>query len=358
MKNILHKGLVFLSLIFSGALLVSHFAAYINPNTLSFPAFFGLAFPYLLIINASFILYWLLRQRWTFLLPLFVILISYGNVSKFYQLSEGDEVVVSDSVQLNVLSYNVRLFDRYKWTKDPNTPQNIINLINSQEPDVVCLQEYRSTTEGFLSLSNLKKELGMSHVYYNNIKGGVIIFSKHPIVNQAQILFENDHLCKAIFIDISIKGKLLRVYNLHLESNRFVGKNYDFIKKDDYEGNREEFDEVKDISLRLIYAFQRRAEQALKIRQHIDQSPNPVLICGDFNDTPNSYAYRQLSKGFKDAFVEQGKGISTTYLGDFPSFRIDYLLYPKDMTCIRYNRIKKKYSDHYPICATFTFNEN
>ncbi|MDE5424344.1 endonuclease/exonuclease/phosphatase family protein [Ancylomarina sp. DW003] len=355
MKKILHRGLVLFSLIFSGALLVSYSAAYINPGTIGFPAFFGLAYPYLLFANLLFVFYWMFRRKWTFLLPLIVILIGYSSIGDFFQLSGGDKKVAADLKPLNVLSYNVRSFDRYKWTKDPNTPNNIIKLINSQEPDVVCLQEYRSTINGFLSLKNLMKELGMRYVHYSNRKSGVAIFSKHKILKKASLSFGNEHLCKAIYADLQIKNKVLRVYNLHLESNRFVGKNYNFIKKEEYQGNEEDLDEIKDISLRLSHAFARRAEQALQIKEHVNQAPHETLICGDFNDTPNSYAYHQLSKGMKDAFVEQGKGISTTYSGDFPSFRIDYLLYSEAIDCIKYDRIRKRYSDHYPICGSFVF---
>ncbi len=355
MKKILHKGLVIFSLIFSGSLLISYSAAYINPSSIGFPAFFGLAYPYLLLINLLFVIYWIIRRKWSFLLPLAIILLGYGSISDFVQFSRGDKPVLADSKTINVLSYNVRSFDRYQWTKDPNTPDNIIKLINSQEPDVVCLQEYRSTKTGFLSLHNLKKALGMKYVHYSNKRSGVAIFSKYPFVKEASLSFGNDHLCKAIFTDISIKGKLFRVYNLHLESNRFVGKNYKFIKKDDFEGNEEDLNEIKDISLRLSHAFARRAEQALRIKDHIKQSPNPSLVCGDFNDTPNSYTYHQLSKDMSDAFVEQGMGISTTYSGAFPSFRIDYLLYSEGLTCTKYERIRKAYSDHYPISGRFVF---
>jgi len=355
LKKVLHKGLVAFSLIFSGALLISYSAAYINPATISFPAFFGLAFPYLLVINFLFVFYWLFRRKWSFLLPLVVILVGYGSISDFFQLSTGEKTILASSEQLNILSYNVRSFDRYKWTKDPNTPRNIIKLINSQEPDIVCLQEYRSTSKGFLSLRSLKKELGMKYVHYSSEMSGVAIFSKYRIKKKASLSFGNEHLCKAIYADLLIKNKILRVYNLHLESNRFVGKNYKFIKKDEYKGDEQDLNEIKDISFRLSSAFARRSEQALQIKDHIKQSPHVALVCGDFNDTPNSYTYHQLSKNMKDAFVEQGKGISTTYSGDFPSFRIDYLLYSQGLVCTEYDRIRKRYSDHYPIRGTFAF---
>ncbi|RXQ94948.1 hypothetical protein EO244_07815 [Ancylomarina salipaludis] len=355
MKKLLHKGLVVFSLIFSGALLISYSAAHINPATLGFPAFFGLAYPYLLFANLLFVFYWMFRRKWSFLLPLAIILIGYDSMGDFFQLSRGDKSLSADLKPIKVLSYNVRSFDRYKWTKDPNTPNNIIKLINSQEPDVVCLQEYRSTPAGFLSLQSLIKELGMPYVHYSNKKTGVVIFSKYKIIKKESLTFGKGHLCKAIYADILVQGKPIRVYNLHLESNRFIGKNYKFITKEEYQGNEEDLADIKDISLRLSQAFARRAEQALQIKKQVKQSPYETLVCGDFNDTPNSYTYHQLSKGMRDAFVEQGVGISTTYSGDFPSFRIDYLLHTEGITCTKYNRIRKRYSDHYPICASFVF---
>jgi len=276
-------------------------------------------------------------------------------VGGFMQLSQGEKVITADLQPINVLSYNVRSFDRYQWTKDPNTPNNIIKLINSQEPDVVCLQDYRSTLKGFLTLPNLKKKLGMKYVSYSNKHNGVAIFSRYKMINKGIIPFGKEHLCKAIYADLQVKDKVLRVYNLHLESNRFVGKNYKFIKKEEYQGNEEDLEEIKDISSRLNQAFVRRAHQAVQIKKHIKQSPHKTIVCGDFNDTPNSYTYHRLIKNLKDAFVEKGRGISTTYSGDFPSFRIDYLLYSEGLVCSKYERIRKRYSDHYPICGSFVF---
>lgn len=355
MKKILHKGLVVFSLIFSGALLISYSAAYINPGSIGFPAFFGLAYPYLLFANLLFVVYWIFRRKWSFLLPLIVILIGYSRLGGFMQLSKGETEITADLQPINILSYNVRSFDRYQWTKDPNTPNNIIKLINSQEPDVVCLQDYRSTVKGFLLLPNLMKELGMKYVFYSNKRNGVAIFSNYKIINKGIIPFGKEYLCKAIYADLQVRGRVLRIYNLHLESNRFVGKNYKFIKKVEYQGNEEDLKEIKDIFSRLSQAFVRRAQQAVQIKKHIKQSPHQTIVCGDFNDTPNSYTYHSLAKDLSDAFVEKGRGISITYSGDFPSFRIDYLLYSKGIVCTKYDRIRKRYSDHYPICGSFVF---
>ena len=87
---------------------------------------------------------------------------------------------------------------------------------------------------------------------------------------------------------------------------------------------------VKNLTTRLMIANKNRAHQAEEIQRHIDGSPYPVILCGDFNDTPLSYTYRQLSRKLTDSFIEKGRGIGNTYIGGFPSFRIDYVggLYP------------------------------
>ena len=94
------------------------------------------------------------------------------------------------------------------------------------------------------------------------------------------------------------------------------------------------------------------------VSQHINNSPYPVIVCGDFNDTPVSYTYHQLSKNLNDAFVESGKGINYTYSGILPVFRIDYILYDDFFKSHDYNVNKIKISDHYPVSCNFSKREN
>lgn len=92
-----------------------------------------------------------------------------------------------------------------------------------------------------------------------------------------------------------------------------------------------------------------RAFQARKVADHIKKSPYPVIVCGDFNDTPVSYAYRKVKGELKDAFVEAGWGISNSYNGELPSFRIDYILHDKKFKAVNYSRDRVVYSDHFPV---------
>jgi len=354
LKNFLHKSLVVFSLIFSGSLLISYLAANINPANFWLPAFWGLAYPYLLVINILFVIYWMIRKRWSFLIPLIAILIGYQSFSNFIQFNFSAKSENTEN-SIDVLSYNVRSFDIYKWTKDPKTPENIIQLIKNAKAGIICFQEFRTTKSGLLSIYNLKKELDTKHSIRSKHGTGTAIFSQYPIIHQGEISFEKGNLCGAIFADVKIGKKTLRIYNLHLESNRFVGKNYKFINKKEFKADEQELDEIKDISFRLRYAFIRRSKQAQIIRAHIDKSPHPTIVCGDFNDTPQSFTYKTLSDDFSDCFKDKGFGISTTYAGDFPSFRIDYILHDKHIKCNKYQRIKKHYSDHFPIISNLSF---
>jgi endonuclease/exonuclease/phosphatase family metal-dependent hydrolase len=99
----------------------------------------------------------------------------------------------------------------------------------------------------------------------------------------------------------------------------------------------------------LKNAFIKRARQADMLAEKISESPYPVIICGDFNDTPVSYTYKKIKSSLSDSFMEAGSGIGSTYSKIFPSFRIDYSLHESNMKAIYTERVRLKLSDHYPV---------
>jgi len=356
-RNVLHKILVLFSLIFSGALLLSYLAPYISPEKFWPIAFGGLAYPYLLGVNFLFVCYWAFRKKWSFILPLIAILIGYQHLSGFVQFNFSGKINPQEEA-IKIITYNVRSFDKYEWTNDPKTPNNILKTISETDAGIICLQEFRYTLSGLLSLNNLKYKMGSKAYFYSSKRNSTAIFSKYPIINKGEISFEKGNLCDAIYADLLVGNKTIRVYNLHLESNRMGRKNYAFINKKEFNADEKEIEEIKDISVRLRQAFQRRAKQARIIRKHINQSPYPVIVSGDFNDTAYSYTYHTIKEQLSDCFQEKGKGISTTYSGDFPSFRIDFILHDTHFSCLNYRRIKKQYSDHFPVFSVFKFSDS
>jgi endonuclease/exonuclease/phosphatase (EEP) superfamily protein YafD len=112
-------------------------------------------------------------------------------------------------------------------------------------------------------------------------------------------------------------------------------------------------DEIKSLSVSLKQGFVRRALQAQVVKNYVDRSPYTVIVAGDFNDTPVSYSYRKIRKGLNDAFVRSGYGAGFTYRGNYPPNRIDYILYSNSLVSTRFDIMRVKYSDHYPILASF-----
>jgi endonuclease/exonuclease/phosphatase family metal-dependent hydrolase len=105
--------------------------------------------------------------------------------------------------------------------------------------------------------------------------------------------------------------------------------------------------------VRLKKGFVKRALQAQELKESINASKYPVIVTGDFNDTPVSYTYRSIRKGLNDSFFFFLHGAGFTYRGNYPPNRIDYILYDKKLTNSHFEIIKAKYSDHYPIMAWF-----
>jgi endonuclease/exonuclease/phosphatase family metal-dependent hydrolase len=99
-----------------------------------------------------------------------------------------------------------------------------------------------------------------------------------------------------------------------------------------------------------------RGQQSDIVRRELDKSPFPVVICGDFNDIPNSYTYSTIKGDMQDAFLEKGAGIGRTYRNLAPTLRIDYIFVDKKFKVQQVKRVLEPYSDHYPVVADVEFS--
>lgn len=112
---------------------------------------------------------------------------------------------------------------------------------------------------------------------------------------------------------------------------------------------------------KLGNGFKQRADDATLLREVIDDiSPDiPLIICGDFNDVPASWAYNMV-KGddLRDAYAETNFGPAITYNLHAFYFHIDQMLYrgPIEALDLRVGKINT--SDHYPLIADFEFTNN
>ncbi len=366
MRKFTDKLILIFNLIVAAGLLFSYLAPFINPAKLFLPALFGLAYPYLLMVNLIFICYWMIRLKKEILISLVAVLLGWNHLTNLLPIN-GNHIEPSGEANtervFKVLSYNVRAFNLYQWNKDPKTRENLFKFLREQSPNIICFQEFYSEGKGQRS-QNIAKELPFcpySAIYYTStpasISGfGIATYSSFPIIKRSRIPF-NSIANAAMYTDHCINGDTIRVFNLHLESIGFREENYIFMDTVKFTYNNEQIKEIRKIGSRLKSAFIRRAEQAAMIANYIKDSPYPVIVMGDFNDTPQSFAYRKIKKGMYDAFRKAGRGFGNTYAGELPSFRIDYIMYSDPFIPYQFKRIKNEYSDHFPITTRFYLPE-
>ena len=133
------------------------------------------------------------------------------------------------------------------------------------------------------------------------------IYSNYPQINKKTVEIDGLKMNNScIYSDIVINLDTVRVYNIHLASNFFQDKDLDYLISAEKEKVKSG---MVDIGKKLKFSFERRGREVDQIKKHIKNSPYPIIICGDFNDTPVSYAYQQLGYNMKDAFIESGNGL-------------------------------------------------
>lgn len=365
-SSLLDKIMHLLNILAAVSLVLAYLSMYISPEKYWQFAFFGLAYPFILLGNICFIAFWLIRNPKKMAISLLIIIIGYGNIGKHLQFSS-KALPKDTSGFIKVMSYNVKLFDLYNynknWTYNYTGRNEIFQYLRQETPDIVAFQEYfHDSNNNFTTRDSIKKILGTNyyHDYFpymnKNHHYGIATFSKYPIVQKGEVIFSNDTHNSAIFSDIKINKDTVRVYNAHLQSIKLNKEDFIFSAsknkiKDNVESLGNEFaNDSKMILTKLKLAFVNRAHQAEMIKEHMNNSPYPIIVCGDFNDSPGSYATRVISKKLKDAFVVSGKGFGKTYNGKMPSFRIDYILHDKSFIS---RGFKTDYSilssDHFPI---------
>jgi len=362
--SLLTKIMVVVNFIFIALLLLSYLSLYVSPEKFWPLAFAGLAYPVFIVLNLFFVLFWLVFLKKYFILSLLAILLGYNQIKTFINFS-GSEKKIEFGKNIKVMSYNVRLFDLYNW-RNPSgkaTRTAIFDLINSESADILCVQEYYSGAGKNADFADTICE--KTGYKYRNIelinkasKGlpyGLAVFSKYPIVHTQKLEFSNSKVNFSQVCDIKIGNDTIRFMNLHLESVKFGKEDYNFVSE--ITSTPSTNDSLRNKSMAIIgkmrYAFIKRAVQVETITQFIRNSPYPVILSGDFNDTPVSYCYKQIASELNDSFVEAGTGLGQTHAQMLPMLRIDYIFHDEKFSALEHRTINKDYSDHFPVVARF-----
>jgi endonuclease/exonuclease/phosphatase family metal-dependent hydrolase len=244
----------------------------------------------------------------------------------------------------------------------------MIELISTYSPDVTCFQEMvasDSFSNAINYLPYFSKKMGMKYQFYsynrkldfdNKHHFGIIIFSRYPIINSRTISYP-PYNYNSIFqyVDIVKGNDTFRVFNIHLQTQKFDKKNRMYVENPTLK-DEADIAKSKNVISKLQRALLKRKEQSDNIKREIDKSPYAVIICGDFNDVPNSYAYHSIGEGLQDVFTKKGSGIDRTFISISPTLRIDYVFCDKRFQVNQYRCLPKKMSDHFPVITDLFFN--
>ncbi len=332
----------FLNIVLTITTFVAYILPFLAPKFFPLLSVFTLFLPLFFVLNALFFLYWGFQFRKRMILSGLVLLMGITFFNKFYKFSTKD--YIEEDTDFKVMSYNVRLFNVFKWLERDDVPENILSFVNEKNPDILCFQEYSNS-----ALIDLKV---YRHKYIftggEQIKSAQAIFSKFPIINEGVILFpKSDN--SVVFVDVK-KGKdIIRVYNMHLQSIKISPDVSELDKK-----NINALDKGKSQKMfyRISEAFKQQQEQAEMIKEHKSNCKYPIVICGDMNNSAFSYVYRNIKGKLKDCFEEAGTGFGATYKFRYYPARIDYIFVDDSMQVKEFEIFSDfENSDHFPIMA-------
>lgn len=358
----LNRFLLAINIALALLLLTSQLSPYFKPSRFWPLEILAISYPFILLPNLLFILYWALKRHRFAFISCAIILIGYDKLSLLYKPELFSVDLRQPEGSLKIMSYNVRLFDLYNWTGNLKTRAKMFDVIRREQPDVFCIQEYYHEDKGpFNNNDSLKAILTTNHAFIKygvtlrkTQHWGMAVFSKYPIIGEGDVFFKEGRINFGIFADIVYNNDTIRVYNIHLQSNHLHNEDYRFLERPDSGSNEEIVNNAKRITRLLKKGVIKRSDQVDELAAHMATSPFPYIICGDFNDPPFSYTYHTLADNMKDAFMECGKGFGVTYRGSFPPYRIDFILHQDYFVTRRFLRLNEDHTDHYPIVAWIT----
>ena len=350
-------------------LLASYATPHISPAQWSVPALLGLSYPFLLIVNGLFFLFWAFKRDRRFWASLLAILFGWPILTKTVTFNGFNTAArTADSTTFKVMSYNVRNFDLYNWNKNKESRQDMLQLVKQQNPDLLFFQDfYTQDDSSFNNIETISNDLQYPYYHFepwlnqsDSAFFGLAIFSRFPLSDPQRIEFHNGEFNLATSIDADISGRKLRLFNTHFQSIHLAQRDLQYVRnlnKYISDSTREDnWRSITSIVGKLKQGYVKRSSQAELLATYIDHSPYPVLVAGDFNDTPNSYTYRTVAGSLQDSFLKGGNGAGGTFSfgGLVPAFRIDYILADTSLT-VQHAKVVRSplnHSDHHPVQCT------
>lgn len=341
---VIDSVMIIVSLVAFAAMALTLITSHYDPSINWIFPVLGLLSPAVYIVTSILALYWIIRWRLllacSLLLPL---IIGAPAVSRYLKIETGKEYGdLPRRGVVRLMSYNVKEFigdDKQASTTDMSS------FIDEQRPDIICFQEFKDTrmTE--------EDEPEFFKGYNRVFSKGLAIYSRYKILESSQELINAEFDSgNAFWADLLINSDTVRLYNIHLHSTAITGRDDEYISNMEFLGDTISDSYIRGMLSRFRNTSIGRAAQADTIANSIAQTPHRVVVCGDFNDTPNSYAYRKIGHGLKDSFQEAGVGYSYTFRGFKNLLRIDYIFVDEPTQVLSYQVFDTVLlSDHLPV---------
>lgn len=360
-KKLIKLSFLAITIVSVFMLLISFLAWYVSPLQTTLFSFVGLAFPIILLSNVLCLILWLfLKKQKTALIIAIVLIICYKPITTFFPLNIKTQTIPENS--LKVLTYNVMGF---MYESQKNSAHPLLEYIAQTDADIVCLQEYMISKTGKSLLTQKDVNKILNKYPYQSVTGleysgkyhtyGLACFSKYPITNTHEFIFKSSYNGAAMYT-LDVNGETYLVLNNHLESNKITSSDKKLYSEFLTKGNSPSALKItSNIKKRMGRGYTKRATQAQQISNYIAQQEyDKLIICGDLNDMPISYAYKKIKGKLDDAYTSTSFGPGITYHEHLFLFRIDYIFHSKNLKAHKTTVDKVKYSDHYPVLTYLT----
>lgn len=337
--SFISKTMLFFNVIVAFTTLMAYLLPFLAPKWFPFLSVLTLFLPFFLVVNVLFFMYWLLQFKKYIFVSGLVLLLGITFINKFYNLKP--TTLPKSEKEFTIMSYNVRLFNKFNWNKKANIPTKIAEFVSEKNPDILCVQEYSNLEK--TQFSNYKYK----HVFKEgkNIIVGNAIFSKYKIIDKGVINFPNS-TNNAVYADIIKDKDTLRIYSMHLQSIKISTD----IEEEEIQKMNES--KTKYIFRKISSAFTKQQEQALLLKQHYTDCKYKKIICGDMNNSAFSFVYRTIKGSMQDAFESNGEGFGKTYNFKYYPARIDYIFADKNIQINSFETLNDFYnSDHFPLIS-------
>jgi endonuclease/exonuclease/phosphatase family metal-dependent hydrolase len=335
------------ALILAGLLALSYVSMVVNPAKAWVFTIFGLLFVPLVVLTCLFFIWALFRRSRMTGFLLVMLLPAVFLIGKYYQFKAPEP---EREPTLKVVTWNVGLFAHGNMgEKRLVLADSVASFLRRTDADVICLQEFHLPNTLNMDAWFRDRFPGYTAYYYvltgESGHAGNVTLSRRPVLYKGKIDFDRSTNL-ALHTDIQLDSTVLRFYNCHFESYNISLSG--LVHPDNM--NEEAMEKTGRKMRRSITQRPRQVEEVMK---DVDECPVRSVVLGDFNDNPLSYTVYRLSRGRLDTFVQAGKGFGATFRHLWPLLRIDYILYPRDLHAVSYEVPKIKYSDHYPVIATY-----